>query len=443
MPNLYDLCIAGQAANIQLSCHQPRSRMHFTPTEPLSRRLVLLATLYIAQGLPTGVFTQALPAILREYGVSRSVISLTGLLAMPWAVKFLWAPWVDHHFSRRMGQRRSWIIPMQLAGILTLLGLALWDPERLRQGAFGELFALMFLVNLFAATQDIAADGLAVRLLSFNERGAGNGVQVAGYRLGLIVGGGLLLVIVDHAGWQGAFQFLAVLLALISLPIFLYREPEPRRTSHESHQLWRLWFSFFKRPGMKGWLLVLITYKGGESLGSAMVKPMLVDYGYSLSQIGLMVSTLGSVAAVSGALFGGWLTGRLGRFRALLGFALLQALAIAGYGLLSWLHAQGSLEPALVYGVNAVEHFVAGMATAALLTAVMDLCRHDSAGSDFTIQVSMLAAFGGLFHLGAGALVEWLEYTRYYMVSAVLCVVLAWPVWRYCRDFRLLQSASP
>src|SRR6218665_515296 len=102
-------------------------------------RLGLLLTLYICQGLPTGVFTQALPAILRQYGVSLSVIGFSGLLAMPWALKFLWAPWVDQHFSKRLGQRRSWILPMQLAAVFMLLYIALFDPHRLdtRAGVAG------------------------------------------------------------------------------------------------------------------------------------------------------------------------------------------------------------------------------------------------------------------------------------------------------------------
>jgi PAT family beta-lactamase induction signal transducer AmpG len=141
----------------------------------------LLLTLYICQGLPTGVFSQALPAILRRYDVPLTVIGMSGLLAMPWALKFLWAPLVESHFSARWGQRRSWILPMQLLGAATLLLVALFDPYRLAITAgVMQFFILMFMVNLFAATQDIATDGLAVRTLSFHERGLGNGVQVAG-----------------------------------------------------------------------------------------------------------------------------------------------------------------------------------------------------------------------------------------------------------------------
>ncbi|HEX6590916.1 MAG TPA: MFS transporter [Moraxellaceae bacterium] len=411
----------------------------------LSGRLGLLLTLYICQGLPTGVFTQALPAILRQYGVSLTVIGFSGLLAMPWALKFLWAPYVEKHFSARIGQRRSWILPMQLAALLTLLAIAFFDPHRLdSRDGIATFFLLMLLVNLFAATQDIATDGLAVRTLSFHERGLGNGVQVAGYRLGLIVGGGLLLYFMGAWSWQASFIFLVLLQAALTLPILFYREPpaivEPPR---ERERYWHAFTSFFDRPGLRGWLVVLVTYKLGESLGSAMVKPMLKDMGLNLKEIGLMVSLVGSLAALAGALLGGWLTAKLGRVRAIIGFGFLQAVSVAAYALLSWRHDQGApVDLMLVSAINGLEHFASGMAMAALLTAVMDLSRPTHAASDFTVQVSILAIFGGSFYLLAGITAETLGFTGYFLLSGALSLLLLWPAAVYSRRLPALQQAS-
>ncbi|MDO8266250.1 MAG: MFS transporter [Moraxellaceae bacterium] len=401
----------------------------------LYSRLGLLLTLYVCQGLPTGVFSQALPAILRRYDVPLTVIGLSGLLAMPWALKFLWAPWVESHFSARWGQRRSWILPMQLLGIAMLLLMAFFDPYRLAttQGV-SEFFVLMFLVNLFAATQDIATDGLAVRTLDFHERGLGNGVQVAGYRLGLIIGGGLLLYLIGSWDWRWSFILMAFLLCVLTLPVWRFREPAAEVSRHARLPYWKIYTSFFDRPGLVGWLVVLVTYKAGESLGSAMVKPMLVDMGLDLKQIGLMVSMVGSVAALTGALLGGWLTAVIGRYYAIIGFGALQALGVAAYAWLSWQHDAGAaVSLPMIYAINALEHFVSGMAMAALLTAVMDLSRPDHAGADFTVQVSILAIFGGSFYLAAGFVAQALGYTGYFLVSGALALVLLWPAAIYCR----------
>lgn len=411
----------------------------------LTSRLWLLLTLYICQGLPTGVLSQALPAVLRRYGVPLSLIGFTGLLAMPWALKFLWAPLVERHYHAAWGQRRSWILPMQLAAFGLLLLVAFFDPQELKTVAgVVQFFVLVFLVNLFAATQDIATDGLAVRLLDHHERGLGNGVQVAGYRLGLVVGGGFLLYLLGSWSWRGAFLLLAGLLVLLTLPILRFREPPPivHGDGHRRPYL-DIFTSFFARPGLFGWLAVLATYKAGESLGTAMVKPMLVDMGLDFRQIGLMVSVLGSLATLAGAVLGGWLTGRIGRYAAIIGFGVLQALAVTAYAWLSWRQGQGlPVRLDLVYGLNALEHFVSGMAMAALLTAVMDLCRPEHAAADFTVQVSLLAIFGGGFFLAAGIVAETLGFTGYFLLSGALSLVLLWPAAVYCRALPQLRPQA-
>ncbi|HIA04044.1 MAG TPA: MFS transporter, partial [Myxococcales bacterium] len=121
----------------------------------------LLSLLYFTQGLPFGFQAKALPLFLREQGTSLQAIGLTSLLALPWMLKALWAPLVDRYWSPRMGRRRSWILPAQ--GLLCLLCVAAaWacqNPD------ISVLLGIVFLMNLCAATQDIAVDGLAVDLL--------------------------------------------------------------------------------------------------------------------------------------------------------------------------------------------------------------------------------------------------------------------------------------
>jgi MFS family permease len=145
-------------------------------------KLLLLGSLYLAQGLPYGFFTQALPVLMRESGASLKAISATSLLFAPWALKFLWAPLVDH-----VGTRKQWILPLQLAAASGAALLALTDAQH----SFTLIFAVLLAFNLLAAMQDVATDGLAVCLLSSDERGLGNGLQVGAYRVGMILGGWL------------------------------------------------------------------------------------------------------------------------------------------------------------------------------------------------------------------------------------------------------------
>src|SRR5262249_50304659 len=152
----------------------------------------------------------AVPVLMRKQGASLPDISMASLLALPWALKFLWAPFVDRWGWAAFGRRRSWIVPLQLASVATAAALSLVDP---RTGV-STLMAALLLTNLIAATQDIATDGLAVELLSEGERGFGNSVQVAGYRVGMILGGGALLWVFAHTGWSTTFLAMAGMLAV-------------------------------------------------------------------------------------------------------------------------------------------------------------------------------------------------------------------------------------
>jgi len=396
--------------------------------------LGLLLCLYFAQGLPSGLIAHALPALLRDAGVSLSVIGLTGLIAAPWMLKFLWAPFVD-----RYGSRRRWLIATNSLLLLAMLVLALWPLESwLNQLVL--LFALLAGVNLAAATQDIATDGLAVRGLRSDLRGIGNSLQVVGYKLGLILGGGVLLGLVAWLGWQAAYGLLALLFALALVPVLWMREPTPgpaaeppaetRASSwHGVRGYLRLFHDFAARPGLGWWLLVVACFKVGDSLASAMIKPLLVDSGVSLADIGLMAGVVGSVSGVLGALLGGVLLLRVGHRNALLLFGLLQAAGLAGWALV----AGGWLDLAFLYALSSFEQFADGLSTVALFTLMMDACRRDLAGTDYTLQASLFVTVSGAARLSGGFLTEIAGYGPVFLLASGLTVLALLPVLAYFR----------
>ena len=385
-------------------------------------KLALLGSLYLAQGLPFGFFGNALPALMRSRGVELSQISLTYLLAAPWALKFLWAPYVDKHGSSRIGRRKTWILPLQLASVVWSLALAYIDPA---WGLHAMMVAL-FLSNLTAATQDIATDGLAVEMLDPAERGHGNGVQVAAYRVGMILGGGALLIVFDHLGWKITFVSMAALLALSTVPVLFHRErppPPPVAKAKEPS-----WIAVALRPRMGAWLLVLAVYKLGESLGYGMVKPLLIDRGLSLSQIGWIIGTVGFFAGLLGAVIGGALAGRLGRGRALMAAGVLQIVGVAAY-ILPALSIGGV--PVIV-GVSALEHLASGVATVCLFTVMMDACTEGAAATEYTLQASVVVVATGAAAALSGFSAKRLGYVGHFGVSAALSALgLVYTAWAW------------
>src|SRR3712207_5602173 len=146
-------------------------------------RYRLLAAVYGSQFIPLAFCLFALAAILRQRGASLQLIAIGQLAALAWVVKFAWAPLVDRFGSRRLGHYRGWLIATQLAMVLGLLALIPLDVNN----HLAPVLAVVFAIAIISATQDIAADATAVRLLEPAERGIGNGIQKAGGYAGLMI----------------------------------------------------------------------------------------------------------------------------------------------------------------------------------------------------------------------------------------------------------------
>lgn len=384
-----------------------------------AKKLGLLATLYFSQGLPYGFFTQAVPVLLRKSEYSLGGIGLASFLALPWALKFLWAPLVDRTALPGLGKRKSWILPIQAVTALLLLALA----ATLREGAFALMLSAVFVLNLLAATQDIATDGLAIDMLAPSERGLANGVQVGGYRVGMIVGGGALLVVFDRQGPRAAFLAMAALIVVASIPIVFAREPEASPPGpHPGPPPLR---GGGRGPGWRLLLLVAV-YKAGEAFAMGMLRPFLVDLPMDLGEIGKLLGTVGFASGLLGAFVGGALVGPLGRKRSLVVFGVLQALSVAGYAAV----AHGRPERAWLYAACGAEHFASGLATTALFTCMMDWCRPGSSATDYTRLASVVVIATGVAAALSGFSAEALGYTGHFSVASALAVVAVLAVGR-------------
>lgn len=393
------------------------------PTQLVSRpshRFGLLASLYVSQAIPLGFFIEAVPAIGRDMGLSLRAIGMIQVLALPYMIKFLWAPVVDAVGSPRLGHYRSWLFPLQSVAVAAVLLMAVTDPGTSSVRLIG--LAAIFL--LVAATQDIATDALAVRLLAVSERGTGNGIQVGGYYLGQVLGGGLMLILLERFGWGISLGTMAAAMSVPLLLLIGFREPAAAPPSGEVD--FGALRRFFTHSGSWSWVLVLLLYRMGDAMAITMAKPMLVDFGWSLSQIGVLIGVGTSMAALSGALSAGHLIGTLGRRPALIGFEVLHALALLGTGaaVASGRTAGPGASVALVVALVVVS-FAGGMSSTALYTWMMDRSNVKTPGTDFTMQQA-LAAMGPLIAAGlSGFSANSLGYPAHFLLCAGLSLVVA------------------
>ncbi len=354
----------------------------------LPRKLAILWALYFVQGLPFGFQATALPVYLRSSGMSLAGIGLATALAIPWMLKIFWAPLVDRYGSERFGRRRSWIVPLQFAlAVCCALAAYVHPDEHLTP-----LLVLVLLMNLCAATMDIAVDGLAVDLLAERELGKGNIAQVVGYKVGMLTGGGLLVWASGRIGWEGLFIAMTLLVGASMAATLGYDERRwteasaARTRNHPSVggvlSALKRWLSL---PGT-GWLLVFIaTYKLGENMADTMFKPFLVDAAFGREQIGLWVGTWGMFFSIAGSIAGGYLASRIPLLRAVGITAALRAVPVAG----EWWLSLVTPTAGKVIAVTCAEHFFGGALTTAMFAFMMSRVDRRIGATHYTLLAAI------------------------------------------------------
>ena len=184
------------------------------PTLAAAHRLLAVTLLGFASGLPLALTGQAMQAWLTADGVDLATIGFLSLVGLPYTFKFLWAPLMDRFDLPLLGRRRGWLVLTQLALAAALLALSAASPQ-----ASIRVFALLAVTVAFvSASQDVVVDAYRTDLLPARERGLGASLNVMGYRLAMIVSGGLALIWTDAAqgggwDWPAVYRLMALLMA--------------------------------------------------------------------------------------------------------------------------------------------------------------------------------------------------------------------------------------
>lgn len=367
-----------------------------------------IAVLAFASGFPFGLVNEALPVFLRASGASLVDIGLITAATFPWTFKFLWAPLVD-----RWGSRRQWI-----AGALAALALLIPLLARSNAAAPGNrFFLLVLLVVTLSATQDVAIDAFTIQATPRQSLGVANSVRIAAYRVAMLISGGAIIWLAGQRGWPIAFVAATIVtLVLAGSAWFIPGTGEVRASKDEP--IWQPLRALTARPGI-GWVFAFaLLFKLGDAAMDPMTRPFWVDQGFSLQQIGALLTTGRMIATVSGAVLGGILTTRLGIFTALWSLGLLQAVSNLGY----WLAATLPPSKALLFGAALFENFSGGMGTAAFVAYLMSVCEHRFAATQYALLSALPALTRALIGPVAGSLTERMGYARFFFLTFLLAL---------------------
>jgi MFS transporter, PAT family, beta-lactamase induction signal transducer AmpG len=397
-----------------------------------SPRMLVAFAMGFSSGMPLLLTGSVLQAWMKEEGVDLGTIGLFALVGLPYTLKFLWAPVLDRYTLPLLGRRRGWLLVMQVALMLAIIGLGLTQPAT--NAWLVALIAL--LVTFFSASQDIVVDAYRREDLTDRELGLGSSLYVSGYRVGLLVTGGGGLILADWLPFETVYLLFGLTM-LLGIVTTLWA-PEPPAVHGTPGSLREAvvqpFLEYFARPDAFWFLAFILLYKIGDVMATAISTPFYLELGFSKGEIGAVVKLFGFWATVGGGILGGVIMLRTGIYRALWYFGFLQMVTILGFAALAMI---GYSLPALA-AVIAAENLTGGMGTTAYVAFMASLTDKRFTATQYALLTSLMGIPRVLASAPTGYLAEWLGWVGFFL----FCTLAAVPGMLILFHFKAWGSAA-
>jgi PAT family beta-lactamase induction signal transducer AmpG len=248
----------------------------------------------------------------------------------------------------------------------------------------------------------------------------------------MLAAGAGALFLAQAFGWFTAYAVMALGLS-VGLAVLLIR-PEPTVVAKSEHLNFAAsvqlavvepFKDFSARQGWLWMLIFTVLYKLGEAMAGFMANPLYVELGFSLDEIATVSKVFGFAATVVGGILGGLLTARLGLWRALLLFGILQSLGNLAYVL----QVQAGHDVRILALCVALENLTGGMAGAALVAWLSSLCNPAFTATQYALLSSLSSVGRTTFSSSSGYLAQTLGWTDYYLLTTVITVPALLLLW--------------
>jgi PAT family beta-lactamase induction signal transducer AmpG len=386
--------------------------------------MAIMVLLGFASGLPLPLTSGTLQAWLTIAGTDLRTIGIFSLVGIPYTIKFLWSPLMDRFVPPWLGRRRGWIILTQL---ILMIGIGIMGVISPRHAPL-MLAALAFIVAFTSASQDIVVDAYRTDVLPGVERGVGVAVFLTGYRIAMLVAGALALILSEHIGWQNTYLLMAGLMIIGMLGALAGQEPDSNISPPKSLEeaIWGPLKDFFSRRLALIFMLLIILYKLGDAYAGTLTTAFLLrGVGFTPTEVGTINKGMGLIATIIGALFGGTLMIKLGLYRSLMAFGLLQMVSNLSFMALAW---TGKNYFMMIFAI-AFENLSGGMGSTAFVALIMALCNKRYSATQFAL-LSSIAAIGRIFiSPSAGYVVEYTGWATFFFLTTVTALpglILLW-----------------
>ncbi len=408
-----------------------------------------IPSLYFAQGLPYVTVMTVSVIMYKRFGLSNTEIALyTSWLYLPWVIKPFWSPFVDI-----LKTKRWWIVSMQLLIGAGLAGIAFTIPMPFFLKAS---LAFFWLMAFSSATHDIAADGFYMLALDDSQQSFFVGIRSTFYRLAMIAGQGLLIILAGflekstgniHYAWSITF----FILAGVFLFFFIYHRfilPYPESDTGKSvntpkeviTEFARTFSSFFKKDGIGLAIAFMLLYRLAEAMLVKLASPFLLDgrdvggIGLSTQEVGIAYGTFGVIALTVGGIIGGIVASRQGLKYWLWPMALSITLPNAAYLILAF------FQPENFIWVNIaviVEQLGYGFGFTAYMLYLIYFSQGEHKTAHYSICTGLMALGMMLPGMAAGWIQEQLGYRNFFIMVMILTIptLLLIPFIKIDKDF--------
>jgi PAT family beta-lactamase induction signal transducer AmpG len=377
-----------------------------------------IPSLYFGQGIPYVVVMSISVIMYKKMGISNTDIALyTSWLYLPWVIKPLWSPFVDMFKTKRY-----WIVALQLMIGAALAAVAFTIPL---PNYFQITLAVFWLMAFASATHDIAADGFYMLALEQHQQAAFVGVRSTFYRVAMITGQGILVVLAGWlenstgsipTGWSITFFVLSgMFIALFIYHRFVLPYPESDKATLAQStpkeiftEFLNTFATFFKKKEIGVILAFLLLYRFAEAQLVKLVTPFLLDprtqggLGLTTQEVGIVYGTVGVLSLTLGGLLGGYVISKKGLKFWLWPMVFIIHLPDAAFVFLS------QVQPENFYVINAavaLEQFGYGFGfTAYMLYMIMV-----AEGEHKTAHYAICTGFMALGMMLPGMFSGWLE----------------------------------
>lgn len=390
-----------------------------------SKRMFLLLIMGFSSGLPLPLTIGTLQAWMTVEGVNLKTIGAFTLVGLPYTLKFLWSPLLDHYSlsflnlsvfgeTFALGRRRSWMLLSQLILAALIISMGMIDPVSTPLSM--AIFAL--LVAFFSATQDIAVDAYRAEIVTQEQLGLAASVAILGHRLGMLLSSSIALMLSVALSWQAVYATMGAAMLVGVVATLLSEEPKisqpANRRLRETFYLPLL--DFFKRSHAIEIFCFVLLYKVGDVLAASLSTTFFIQQGFSRLEIGAVSKGLGVAATIAGAMFGGALMLRLSMQSALVWFGILQAISTLMFFALSL----SGTDHVLMASAVGIENFCGGLGTAAFVAFLMGLCSKSFTATQYALLSSLAALPRSLMGPLAADLVGLYGWSNFFLISTLL-----------------------